>query len=119
MKNLQELLERFITLLDEERRLLIKSIEDKEASKALLELTDKKDKILKEIFTYDKEELKKYGDYIQKIDELTQRNRALAMNNIEFLNEIFDAIFSHTSPAQYTKEGDIKSKKEGLFNKKV
>ena len=119
MEALQELLSRFIELLEEENRLLIQSVKDKDAAQKLLELVTQKESVLKEIVRYNKEELQKHEDLLKRIDELTQRNRALAINNIEFINEIFDAIFSVNAPTQYTKNGSLSAKKEGLFNKKA
>jgi vacuolar-type H+-ATPase subunit I/STV1 len=119
MKRLQELLERFKELLQEENRLLIQSVKDKEASQKILELVNQKEQLLGEIVGYNKEDLEKFRDLLEEIDELSQRNRALAVNNLEFINEIFDAIFSVNAPTQYTKDGNLSSKKEGLFNKKA
>ena len=119
MKRLQELLQEFKRLLEEENRLLIESVRDKEASQKILQIVGQKEKILKEMVGYNKEEFGPFRKLMEEIDELTGRNRALAINNIEFINEIFDAVFSVNAPTQYTKDGSLSSKKEGLFNKKV
>ncbi len=119
MKRLQELLGEFKALLEEENRLLIESIKDKEASDKILKNVAKKEKVLQEIIGYNKEDLEKFRELLEEIDELSQRNRALALNNIEFINDIFDAVFSASAPTQYTKDGNLSTKKEGLFNKKA
>jgi len=118
MKRLQELLQEFKRLLEEENRLLIESVRDKEASQKILQIVGQKEKILKEMVGYNKEEFGPFRKLMEEIDELTGRNRALAINNI-VINEIFDAVFSVNAPTQYTKDGSLSSKKEGLFNKKV
>ncbi len=115
----QDLLEKFIELLKNENRLLIESIKDKEASQKLMEIVDSKEELLRQILTLEKEEIEKYQEELRQIDELTERNRSLAVNNIEFINEIFDAIYAANAPTKYTKDGNITKSKEGFFNKKV
>ncbi len=115
----RELLEKFLSLLEQENRYLIESVNNKEASAKLFAIVEQKEELLKEILALDKEALAPFVQELQKIDELTQRNRALAINNMEFVNEIFDAIYSQYTPTQYTKDGNISQSKEGIFNKKA
>ncbi len=115
----RKLLQRFIDLLKDENRYIIESIKDKTASENLTQTIQKKEELLRQILALDKEEVEPYQEELKKIDEWTQRNKMLALNNMEFINEVFEAIFSQDSPSQYTKDGNITSKKEGFFNKKV
>ncbi len=115
----QALLQKFIELLKEENRYLIQSINDKRASQELIDTVQKKEKLLQQILTLKPEDVKPYVENLEQIDHWIQRNRALAINNIEFINEIFDAIYSKDSPTQYTKDGTISNKKESFFNKKA
>ncbi|NPA04088.1 MAG: hypothetical protein GXO61_04420 [Epsilonproteobacteria bacterium] len=119
MERKKEVLKEFIRLLEEENSYIIKSLQEKEASAKLLEIVQKKEELLQEILSWEKEEVKPFLEELRVIDELSQRNYALALNNIEFINEIFDAIYTKDTPTQYTKDGNLSSKKEGLFNKKV
>jgi len=119
MERKREVLNRFLELLKEENRYLIQSIRDKEASAKLLEVVKRKEELLQEILSWEREEVTPFFNELKEIDEWTQRNYSLAINNIEFINEIFDAIYHKDTPAQYTKDGSLSSKKEGLFNKKV
>ncbi len=117
--DIQALLREFIELLKEENRYLIQSISDKRASDELIETVRKKEELLRQILALEPEDVKPYLKDLEQIDHWTQRNRALAINNIEFINEIFDAIYSKDTPTQYTKDGTISNKKEGFFNKKA
>ncbi|MRI83787.1 MAG: hypothetical protein C6I00_05130 [Nitratiruptor sp.] len=119
MEKLPELLNRFEGLLQEENRLLIESITSKEAARKILQLVEEKERLLQEIRGWEREQLAQYKELLERIDTLTQRNKALAINNIEFINEIFDAVFSASTPPQYTKDGSLSTKREGFFNKKV
>ena len=113
------LLDRFVELLQEENKYIIESIRDKEASQKLLEVIEQKEELLKQILALKKEDIQPFHKELEEIEHWTQRNRALAINNMEFINEVFEAIYSQKSPTQYTKDGTMKSQKEGLFNKKV
>ena len=116
----EKLLQELIWLLEEENRYLIESITNKELSEKLLNIVEKKEELLKEIFALSKEDVKPFKEKLQKIDELSERNSTLAINNIEFINDIFDAIYSKNLPPKYTKEGKISSKpKEGMFKTKA
>ncbi len=115
----QALLRQFIELLKEENRCLIQSINDKKASQELIDTVQKKEELLHQILALEPEDVQPYKEDLEQIDHWTQRNRALAINNIEFINEIFDAIYNKDTPTQYTKDGTISNKKEGFFNKKA
>ncbi len=113
------LLDRFLDLLKEENALLIQSVKDKNAAKKLEEVVAKKEEVLRQILALEREDIEPFADELQEIDAWTERNKTLAVNNIEFINEIFDAIYAQNSPTQYTKDGTISTKKKGFFNKKV
>ena len=115
----QELLQNFIELLKEENKYLIESIKNKEISEQLLDVVKRKEKLLYEILSLDKKEVEPFEEELRQIDEWTQRNKSLAINNIEFINDIFDAIYSQNVPTKYTKDGKISTAKEGFFNKKA
>ncbi len=115
----KDLLAQFIELLKKENRYIIQSIREKEASQQLMEIVKQKEEILQKILSLEKEDIEPFKSELEEIDHWTQRNRALAINNMEFINEVFEAIYSQKSPTQYTKDGTIKKQKEGLFNKKV
>ncbi|SMC09316.1 hypothetical protein [Nitratiruptor tergarcus] len=117
--NAQELLNQFIEELKKENKLLIESVKEKDASSRLMEIVQRKEEILRQILSLEKEEVEPYQEELQLIDELTERNKSLAVNNIEFINDIFDAIYAANSPTKYTKDGNITTSKEGFFNKKV
>ncbi len=117
--NPKELLDRFLELLQEENRLLIQSIKEKKAAADLEEVVRQKEDILRQILALEKEDIEPFSEELAQIDAWTERNRTLAVNNIEFINEIFDAIYAQNAPTQYTKDGMITKKKEGFFNKKV
>ncbi len=115
----EELLQEFIELLEQENRSLIESIKEKEISQQLLDIVEKKEKLLQKILSLHKEDVEPFKDKLRQIDEWSERNRSLAINNIEFVNDILDAIYSKDLPQKYTKEGKISTTKEGFFRKKA
>ncbi|BCD61887.1 hypothetical protein NitYY0826_C0750 [Nitratiruptor sp. YY08-26] len=117
--NVQELLKDFIELLKEENELLINSVKDKDVSSKLMKVVEQKEKLLHDILALEKEDVEQFTQELRLIDEWTERNRSLAVNNIEFINDIFDAIYAANAPTKYTKDGNISTSKEGFFNKKV
>ncbi len=117
--DIQALLQKFIELLKKENDYLIQSINDKEASQKLIEIVQKKEEILQQILALEPKDVEPYKADLAQIDHWTQRNQALAVNNIEFINEIFDAIYGKESATQYTKDGTISNQKKGFFNKKA
>ncbi len=117
--NIAQLLHEFIDLLQEENEALIESIKNKEASQRLYKIIDQKERLLQDILSLNKEDIEPFKEELEEIDHWTHRNKMLAVNNMEFINELLEAIYSQGSPSQYTKDGSITSKKEGFFNKKV
>ena len=120
MQNIiKNLLDKLIDLLEKENRLLIKTINDTKYSQELIKVLEEKQKALFEISRLEEKDLLPFKEELNKIKSLTDRNMQLAQNNLEFIEEVFEAIFEEESPKQYTKDGEIQTKKEGLFNKKI
>ncbi|WP_200763839.1 hypothetical protein [Nitrosophilus alvini] len=119
MKNLESILDKLIELLELENRYLIKTVSDSTLSEELLKTVEEKQKLLSELAAFEKNEIEPYMEKIEKIDELSKRNMSLAQSNLNYIEELFESIFEENSTKQYTKEGEIHSKKEGLFNKKI
>lgn len=119
MEKAKKLLEKFLDLLEKENTLLIESIKSKEASNTLLETIEEKEITLTKILKLEKKDVEPYKELLFKIDDLTQRNKLLASNNLEFINDIFEAIYEKNSTTQYTKDGNIEKKRETILNKKV
>lgn len=119
MKDIEKLLEHFLELLKDENRLLIESIKSKEASDELLKVIEEKEMVLTKILSLDKKDVEPYKNLLIEIEELTNRNKLLANNNIEFINEIFESIFEKNSTKQYTKDGSLEKPRETILNKKA
>ncbi len=119
MKNVEELLKNFLELLKKENRLLIESLRSKEASEELLETIKNKEQVLSEILSLEKKDVEPFEKLLIDIENFTQRNKILANGNIEFINEVFEAIFEENSTKQYTKDGSLETKRETILNKKA
>lgn len=115
----KHILESYKNLLQKENSLLIKSLQDSAISQELLEVVEKKEDLLKQILGLDPGAVEGFEEELATIDMWMERNRILAIENIEFVNEIFDAIYAKNSSTQYTKDGTIYNKKEHIFNKKA
>jgi len=118
-KIVKNLLDKLIDLLEKENFLLIKTINDIKYSQDLIKILEEKQKTLFEISRLNEKDLLPFKEDLEKIKNLTDKNLKLAQNNLEFIEEVFEAIFEEESPKQYTKSGEIQTKKEGLFNKKI
>ena len=117
----EKVLNRLLELLTEERKELITSIKDNSAVKNLDKIREEKEKILTQIKDLDKKDVEKYLDLIEKIDRESKINQELALNNITFIDKLFEALFKSEKTEQYNKDGIIKNqnKQNGLLNKKV
>jgi hypothetical protein len=114
-----ELLKQLIELLEKEHTALINTINDEAYSKELIEIVEKKQEVLYRIAETKKEKLLKHKELLEKIEEYSQKNMKIALNNLEFIENLFKAIFNDEETPKYTRNGELESKKEGLINKKI
>ncbi len=117
MENLEKLLDKLIACLEEEKELLINSLKDSKLSEKLMEIVDTKREILLKISQLSREDLEKHQEKLKEIKRLSDINLNLAVNNIQFIDEIFSAIFEE--PQKYDQSGAVKQNQKGLFNKKI
>ena len=117
MKNVNNLLEELIEKLKKEKELLIKTIEDSKYVDDLINVIEEKRILLSQLSRYNKEELEVYKDKLYEIESLGKTNLTLAANNIQFIEEIFSALFEE--PQKYDQSGNISQEHKGLFNKKI
>jgi hypothetical protein len=112
-------LEEFLKLLHEENRALIYSFTDEKEAKKLEDITKKKEKILVEILNYTKEDIEPYVDILKEIESINERNKKLAINAIDFAEDIFSTLFPQEEQ-NYSPNGEVEKKaSKNLINKKV
>ena len=116
---IQNILNNIIRLLEEEKKLLIVSLKESKFSEDLKDIISKKQENLAKLSSFEEKDILSFKEELKKIKLLNQENMNLAENNLKFIEGIFEAIFEKEETKQYTQNGEIKSKKEGLFNKKV
>ncbi|WP_457621886.1 hypothetical protein [Persephonella sp.] len=117
MENVNNLLDRLIGKLKEEKNLLIKSIQDAKYVDELVKVIEEKREILSKLSKFSKEDFEGYEDKLKEIEMLGRSNLTLAANNAQFIDEIFSAIFEE--PQKYDQSGNISQQQKGLFNKKI
>ncbi|WP_281951134.1 hypothetical protein [Nitrosophilus kaiyonis] len=116
---IQNILDNIINLLEEEKKLLIISLKDSKFSEDLKNIISKKQENLSKLASFEEKDILNFEKELKKIKMLNKENMNLAENNLKFIEDVFEAIFEKEETKQYTQNGEIKSKKEGLFNKKV
>ncbi|GAB6072152.1 hypothetical protein JCM14244_05290 [Venenivibrio stagnispumantis] len=114
---MEEILKALINKLEEEKEYLIKTLADKSYIDKLLNVVEEKRELILKLSQYEVEDLKKYPELVNKLRELSEYNMQLAMNNIQFIEGLFESIFE--TEKTYTKDGNVEVKKDSLFNKKV
>ncbi|BAF69760.1 hypothetical protein [Nitratiruptor sp. SB155-2] len=117
-KEIQTILQEIIQLLEQEKELLIVSIKNHEVSNQLEEIIEQKKSVLSKLSLYEEEDIFRYKKELEKIKLLNERNIELAKNNLNFIDSVFEAIFSDEAK-QYTPNGELTTQKEGLVNKKA
>ncbi len=117
MENLDVLLDKLIELLKEEKQLLVTSIKDGTLAERLMTVIDNKKEILFKISQFSQEDLEKFEEKLLQIKQLSDINLNLAANNLQFIDELFSAIFEE--PQKYDQSGAVKQNQKGLFNKKI
>lgn len=118
-EEIRDILKNIISLLEEEKKLLILSLKESKFSEDLADIISKKQENISKLSTYEEESVLKFPDELKKIKRLNEENMKLAQNNLKFIESIFESIFEKEETKQYTQNGELKTKKEGLFNKKV
>lgn len=111
-------LERLVTLLEDEKSLLGKTLADAAFTEALEQVTQQKHALLEQIASYDATALQQHEELLKRIRELGEINMQIAQSNMLFIEELFSSIFKD-STSQYDENGAVSSKKEGLINKKI
>jgi len=114
---MEEILKALINKLEEEKEYLIKTLTDKSYIDKLINVVEEKRELILKLSQYEVEDLKKYPELVNKLRELSEYNMQLAMNNIQFIEGLFESIFE--TEKTYTKDGNVEVKKDSLFNKKV
>ncbi len=111
-------LEQLIKTLEEEKNLIIRAIEAQEYIEKLIKVIEEKQKLLEQIKNLSPEEIKNYKDKIEEIKKLSQVNMSLALDNLQFIEEVFSVIFKNEAK-QYNQSGHIQENQKSLFNKKI
>ncbi len=114
----EKLLNSLIKILEEEKKLIILSIKDKSYSENLLKTLEEKKKTIEKLSLLPKEDFKGFEDKLQLIKSLSEENLILALNNIQFIEDIFEAIFKEETKT-YSSEGNFSKEPKSLINKKI
>ena len=116
---IEKLLDNLIDKLEEENRLILECLKDKSCAEKLLNIVEEKEKIIKEISTYPKEDILKFEEKLVRIKHLSEENLALSMTNLQFIEDIFEAIFNDEETKTYSIEGSFSKEPKSLINKKI
>jgi len=114
----ESILNSLIEKLKKERDLIIQAISDKNKVKELENVIKEKENLLKELATIPPEELSKHKEKVEDIKKLSKINMNLALDNMEFIEDIFSSIFEDEAQ-KYNQKGYIQQEQKSLFNKKI
>ncbi len=117
---MDKLLDTLIELLEKEKNLIIKAINSTESTDELNKLIEEKKDILLKISQLDEKNInidETIKEKIEKIRLLSKTNEVLALSNLNFVEEIFESVFSSFST--YGNEGEIKKIEGNIINKKI
>lgn len=117
---MEKLLDKLIELLEEEKNLIINAINSSEATEKLNKLIEEKKEILLKISQLDEKSIninEKIKEKVEKIKLLLKTNEMLALSNLNFIEEIFESVFS--SHSTYGSEGEVKKIQGNIINKKI
>jgi len=116
-KDVQELLDRLINKLEEEKNFIILSLKDAQYIEKLNQVVEEKREILSKLSGFEAKDFEGFKDKLNQIKTLSQINLNLAANNAQFIEEIFSSIFDE--PKKYDQSGTVHQHQKGLFNKKI
>jgi len=114
----ENILDRLVDKLKEERFYIVKAIESKDYIEKLQRVIGEKEALIKELSNMPEEFIKENREKIEEIQKLSRLNMSLAMENIQFIDEIFSAIFNDDTQ-KYNQNGYIQQEQKSLFNKKI
>lgn len=117
MEDLDKILDKLEELLRKEKEVILSSMRDQNAAEELLKITEEKEDLLSRLSLFTREQALERREKIEKVDYMLQMNRELILQNIKFIEDIFEAIFETTKT--YSPSGCTKPSPEGLINKKV
>ncbi|MEJ5173440.1 MAG: hypothetical protein WHT47_06970 [Hydrogenothermaceae bacterium] len=117
MEDIDTILEKLKTILEEEKLCILNSIKDSSYADRLVEITKEKMDLLSKLSQFSKEEAMEKLSKIQELNTLLNTNRELIIQNLMFIEDLFEAIFETTKT--YSPEGSVKSSGQGFINKKV
>ncbi len=115
---IENTLDKLIRKLEEEKILIVRAIEAQDHIEKLVKVIEEKQKLLEELKSLPQEELKKYKDKIEEIQKLSKVNMSLAIDNLQFIEEVFSVVFQNDTK-KYDQSGSIKQEQKSLFNKKI
>ncbi|NPA54346.1 MAG: DUF1682 domain-containing protein [Aquificae bacterium] len=114
----EEILNKLIKKLEEERSLIVRAIETQEHIEKLTKVINEKQKLLELIKSLNPEELKKYKEKLEMIQKLSKVNMSLALDNLQFIEEVFSIVFNNET-RKYDQSGSITQDSKNFFNKKI
>ncbi|MEZ0323925.1 MAG: hypothetical protein ABWJ98_06435 [Hydrogenothermaceae bacterium] len=117
MEDLDTILEKLKDILEEEKICILNSLKDTSCADRLIEIAQEKRDLLSKLSQFSKEEALEKLNKIEELNTLLNINRELIIQNMMFIEDIFEAIFETTKT--YSPEGSVKSSGQGLINKKV
>ncbi len=115
---IEKKLERLIKTLEEEKNLIIRAIEAQNYIDNLMKVIEEKQKLLEELKNIPADELKNHKDKLEEIKKLSKINMSLALDNLQFIEEVFSVIFKEDTK-QYNQTGYIQHNQKSFFNKKI
>ncbi len=114
----EEIFNSLLKKLEEEKNLIIRAIEAQEHIEKLIKVIEEKQKLLEQLKSLKPEEVEKYRGKIEEVKKLSKINMSLALDNLQFIEEIFSVIFKNET-TKYNQTGYIQQEQKSLFNRKI
>ncbi len=117
---MEELLDKLIELLEKEKNLIVNAINSSETTEELNKLLEEKKEVLLKMSQLDEKSInidENIKEKIEKVKLLSKTNEILALSNLNFIEEIFESVFS--SHSTYGSEGEVKKIQGNIINKKI
>ncbi len=117
--NTENLLNQLIKKLEEEKQYILLSLKDRSYSDKLIQVVEEKKQIISKLSSLEKKDFEGLEEKLHKIKSLSEENMILALNNIQFIEDIFEAIFKEEETKTYSSEGSFSKETKSLINKKI
>ncbi|SNR70088.1 hypothetical protein [Desulfurobacterium atlanticum] len=116
--NIEKEIDLLLNLVKEENTLLKKGISSNDTADKLLEINEKKRKLLSRLATLEAKDLEPFKNKLKEIEEINSRNQILLINNMDILEETIKSLIPEEYINTYSSNGKIKGT-SSIFGKKV